>query len=102
MKTVDYIFIYKGPEVDLNLNDNEVKSIRYVTKEELQELFAQAGMFLQCVHLSRYIPLNNAKDRGETVLTPWFKLIVDKFLYSWWDKLDSLDDMQDAKVIHRL
>lgn len=43
---VDYIFIYKGPEVSLNLNENEVKSIRYVTKEELQELFAQAGKYL--------------------------------------------------------
>ena len=43
---VDYIFIYKGPEVTLNLNENEVKSIRYVTKDELQELFAQAGKCL--------------------------------------------------------
>jgi isopentenyldiphosphate isomerase len=41
---VDYIFVYQGA-VDLALNENEVKSVRYVTKEELQELFAQAGAY---------------------------------------------------------
>jgi isopentenyl-diphosphate delta-isomerase len=42
---VDYIFIYQG-DVSMDLNPNEVKSIKYVSKEELQELFATAGVWL--------------------------------------------------------
>jgi isopentenyl-diphosphate delta-isomerase len=42
---IDYIFIYKG-NVTLNLNPNEVKSVKYVSKLELQELFQTAGFFL--------------------------------------------------------
>jgi isopentenyl-diphosphate delta-isomerase len=39
---IDYIFIYQG-NVSLNLNPNEVKSVKYVSKEELQDIFATAG-----------------------------------------------------------
>jgi len=36
---VDYIFIIKA-DVDLNINPNEVMSYKYVTKDELKEMFA--------------------------------------------------------------
>ena len=39
---VDYIFVYQGP-VTLDVNPNEVKSVRYVTKNELKELMNTAG-----------------------------------------------------------
>ncbi|OUM67309.1 hypothetical protein PIROE2DRAFT_40180, partial [Piromyces sp. E2] len=41
---IDYIFIIKA-DVDLNINKNEVLSYRYVTKDELQEIFDTEGKF---------------------------------------------------------
>jgi len=35
---VDYIFIIKA-DVDLNINPNEVMSYKYVTKDELKQMF---------------------------------------------------------------
>ena len=34
-------------------------------------------------------------------ITPWFKLIVENFLFKWWDALDDLDGFKDDKI-HRL
>ncbi|KAJ3135119.1 isopentenyl-diphosphate delta-isomerase idi1 [Geranomyces variabilis] len=79
---IDYIFIYKG-EVTCAPNPNEVKSVRYVSKAELQEIFANA-------------------DAKGMLLTPWFQLIVQNFLYKWWDNLDSLKQFKDVDTIHRL
>jgi isopentenyldiphosphate isomerase len=39
---VDYIFIIRA-NVDLNLNLNEVKSVRYVSKAEMEHIFANPG-----------------------------------------------------------
>ncbi|EGF80656.1 hypothetical protein BATDEDRAFT_87989 [Batrachochytrium dendrobatidis JAM81] len=79
---IDYIFIFQGP-VTVNANPNEVKSFRYVTKDELKTMFETAA------------------DTGIQI-TPWFKLIVETFLYKWWDNLDKLSAMKDAATIHRL
>ncbi|ORX52512.1 Isopentenyldiphosphate isomerase [Piromyces finnis] len=78
---IDYIFIIKA-DVELNVNPNEVMDIRYVTKDELRKMF---------------------KNQGETgvKLTPWFQLIVENFLYKWWDNIDNLDSQKDM-TIHRL
>ncbi|KAI8816516.1 NUDIX hydrolase domain-like protein [Fimicolochytrium jonesii] len=79
---IDYIFVYQG-EVECNPNPNEVKSIRYVSKAELQEIFTTA-------------------DQKGMLLTPWFRLIVEKFLYKWWDNLDNLKAFNDVDTIHRM
>ncbi|TPX57189.1 isopentenyl-diphosphate Delta-isomerase [Spizellomyces sp. 'palustris'] len=79
---IDYIFIFKG-EVDCKPNPNEVKSIKYVSKEELEDIF------------------ETAEEKG-ILLTPWFRLIVQKFLYTWWDKLGTLKKFKDTENIHRL
>ncbi|KAJ3346181.1 isopentenyl-diphosphate delta-isomerase idi1 [Entophlyctis luteolus] len=79
---VDYIFIAQA-DVELAPNPNEVKSVKYVTKEELQELFATA-------------------DAKGIALTPWFRLIAENFLFKWWAQLDSLDACAEPGVIHRL
>ena len=47
---VDYIFILKAPAVTLNPSPNEVMSVKYVSKEELKDLFATAGT---CFHSQR-------------------------------------------------
>jgi isopentenyl-diphosphate Delta-isomerase len=40
---VDYILITIA-DVDLNANPNEVRATRYVSPEELKEMFEQPGM----------------------------------------------------------
>ncbi len=79
---IDYIFFYKG-NVTLKPNPNEVKSIRYVTQSELKQLFEDAA--------------NN-----KIQMTPWFQLIVETFLYKWWNHIDHIESMQDVQTIHRL
>ncbi|KAJ3085697.1 isopentenyl-diphosphate delta-isomerase idi1 [Quaeritorhiza haematococci] len=79
---VDYIFIIQTP-VTLNPSPNEVKSTRYVTKEELKELF------------------ETAEEKG-IALTPWFRLIVETFLYKWWDQLGNLKACKDVDTVHKM
>ena len=76
---VDYIlFIQK--DVTVNPNPNEAKAIKYVSKE-LKEFLATA-------------------KQNNVPITPWFALIVEKFLYGWWDKLDDLDAVKEDDTIH--
>ncbi|KAJ3417616.1 Cytoplasmic GTPase/eEF2-like protein (ribosomal biogenesis) [Chytridiales sp. JEL 0842] len=79
---IDYIFIVQA-DVDLDINLNEVKSVRYVSKHEMEQLFS------------------NPESEG-VVFTPWFKLIAENFLFTWWGQLDRLDDLREQKMIHRL
>jgi len=44
---VDYIIIIIA-EVDLEINPNEVRDTRYASPEELNEMFKQVGMWLDC------------------------------------------------------
>lgn len=78
---VDYVFIMKA-DVKLDINPNEVQAVRYVEKMELRELF------------------ESAKADGIKI-TPWFRLIVEKFLYTWWDQIDNLGPLRDDKI-HKL
>jgi isopentenyl-diphosphate delta-isomerase len=77
---IDYVLIIRK-DVELSINTNEVKSVQYVTKEELKELIKSCEM-------------------GNVVLTPWFKLICEHFLFQWWDNLDNLKKLEDHKNIH--
>ncbi|KAF8305247.1 Isopentenyldiphosphate isomerase [Clavulina sp. PMI_390] len=61
---VDYILFFTG-DVDVTPNVNEICDYKYVSKAELQEMFAD--------------PKNS--------FTPWFKLIARDFLFGWWDEL---------------
>lgn len=76
---IDYIFLFQG-QVSLNINPNEVKSYKWISKDELKDLFEQE----------------------ELPITPWFKLIVENFLYKWWDQLDNLEKLKEVNIIHRL
>ncbi|KNZ45111.1 isopentenyl-diphosphate Delta-isomerase [Puccinia sorghi] len=61
---VDYI-LFLTAEVDLNVNPNECSDVTWVSPTELKSMIAD--------------PSNN--------FTPWFKLIVDRFLFPWWNDL---------------
>ncbi|MEE6509443.1 hypothetical protein FKM82_026116 [Ascaphus truei] len=79
---IDYIlFVQKN--VTLDPNPNEIKSHRYVSKEELKQLLEKA-------------------NRGEIKMTPWFQHIADTFLFKWWDNLQNLKPFEDHGKIHRM
>ncbi|KAK4511709.1 mitogen activated protein kinase [Mucor velutinosus] len=76
---VDYILFMKA-NVDLDVNPNEIRDVRYVTPEELKAMFADSS-----------VPM-----------TPWFKLICNSFLFKWWDQLDTIENVKADDTIHRL
>ncbi|KAL3186952.1 hypothetical protein MRX96_004758 [Rhipicephalus microplus] len=39
--------------------------------------------------------------RGQSI-TPWFKLVLDNFLFKWWESLDNLKKLEDHGTIHHL
>ena len=81
---VDYILLAVA-DVTCDLNPNEVSEIRYVAKEELAGLLAE-------------------EERGDILLSPWFKLVAQKWLPRWWDAVlsGSLHTCKDTGTIHLL
>ncbi|PIN12895.1 Isopentenyl pyrophosphate:dimethylallyl pyrophosphate isomerase [Handroanthus impetiginosus] len=83
---LDYIlFIVR--DVSMLPNPDEVADAKYVNREELKEVLRKA-------------------DAGEegVKLSPWFRLVVDNFLFKWWDHVESgtLRQAADMKPIHKL
>ncbi|XP_048376582.1 isopentenyl-diphosphate Delta-isomerase 1-like [Stegostoma tigrinum] len=79
---IDYIiFIQKN--VTLQPDPNEIQSYCYVSKDELQNLLEKA-------------------ESNEVKITPWFKLIAEKFLFTWWDNLHNLKQFINHEKIHRM
>ncbi|KAK3020070.1 hypothetical protein RJ639_004070 [Escallonia herrerae] len=83
---LDYLlFIVR--DVNVHPNPDEVADIKYVNKDQLKELLRKA-------------------DAGEEglKLSPWFRLVVDNFLYKWWDHVEkgTIQDAADMKTIHKL
>jgi len=81
---IDYILFAQQDEVDPTIfNKNEVKAAKLVTPEQLREMIAQAS-------------------RKEIKLTPWFALVVETFIFKWWESLKDVNKLKDDKSIHRL
>lgn len=77
---VDYILIIKS-DVDHTANPNEVQDTKYVSQEDLRQMFQD----------------------GSLTFTPWFKLICNTMLFEWWDHLDEgLEKYQGEKEIRRM
>ncbi|KAI4268651.1 MAG: hypothetical protein L6R38_007774 [Xanthoria sp. 2 TBL-2021] len=77
---IDYILIIQS-DVDHTANPNEVQDTKYVSQEDLRQMF---------------------KDDSLT-FTPWFKLICNTMLFEWWDHLDQgLEKYQGEKEIRRM
>lgn len=81
---VDYILLAVA-DVTCDLNPNEVSEIKYISKEELPALLAQ-------------------EEKGELLLSPWFKLVAQKWLPVWWDAMleNRIPDCKDTATIHIL
>jgi len=71
-----------------NLNLNEVDSVKWVTPDQLRQLFVD--------------------PKTKDYITPWFQMISETFLFGWWNALSTIiaqKGLNDAKVtamIHRL
>ncbi|KAI3890237.1 hypothetical protein MKX03_021241 [Papaver bracteatum] len=81
---LDYLlFIVR--DVKMHPNPDEVADVKYVNREELKDLVKKA-------------------DAGEVKLSPWFRLVVDNFLFKWWDQVEqgTLHEAVDMKTIHKL
>eukprot|EP01038_Epipyxis_sp_PR26KG_P007260 gene7260-9897_t len=79
---IDYILFIKA-DVELNINPEEVKDTKYVTLLELKDMMGTSSGLLW---------------------SPWFRIIVDKFLVNWWENLDvtlSTNKFVDYETIHR-
>ena len=79
----DYIMFARA-NVDVHANPEEVQKTAYVTEAELREMMEPSNGLLW---------------------SPWFRIIVTKFLTSWWKDLDrtlGTDDATDWKNIHHI
>lgn len=86
---IDYIlFVEADPAVEVN--ENEVQAVRWVSRDELKQMFVDA----------------ESKTGGDADLkyTPWFKLICESMLFKWWEALEggSLDQHTNEKQIRRM
>ncbi|KAK4385750.1 Isopentenyl-diphosphate Delta-isomerase I [Sesamum angolense] len=83
---LDYLlFIIR--DVRVQPNPDEVADIKYVNREQLRELLRKADA-----------------GEGGLKLSPWFRLVVDNFLFQWWDHVEkgTLREAADMKTIHKL
>lgn len=79
---IDYVLFIKK-DVNVEANANEVKSYRFVDKKEMREI------------------LQDAVD-GKIIITPWFDLLCQKFLFEWWENIENLENVKDTKTIHKM
>ncbi|XP_059437357.1 isopentenyl-diphosphate Delta-isomerase I [Corylus avellana] len=83
---LDYLlFIVR--DVNVNPNPDEAADVKYVNRDELKELLRKADA-----------------GEGGLKLSPWFRLVVDNFLFKWWDNVEkgTLKEAADMKTIHKL
>eukprot|EP01147_Barroeca_monosierra_P011222 gene11221-7830_t len=74
--------LFTENDLDHQAVPNEVKDTKWVSQEELREFMATA-------------------EQQNVKITPWFRLIVEKFIYKWWSQLENLDTSQQNEI-HRM
>lgn len=67
----------------MNSDHNEIKSYCCVSKEKMKEILEKTAS-------------------GEIKITPWFKIIVEAFLFKWCDNLCHSIHIVDQGEIHRM
>lgn len=79
--------VWGGGDVTVDINENEVRNARYVTREQLKGMVEETGS-------------------GKFSFTPWFRLICEEMLWKWWDRLvedeGSMSGLKSEDNIRRL
>ncbi|XP_048223959.1 isopentenyl-diphosphate delta-isomerase 2-like [Perognathus longimembris pacificus] len=78
---VGYILLVRK-NVTVNPDSREVKSYRYVSRQELEELLDRAA-------------------QGKEKVTPWF-IAITEFLFKWWESLADVSPFMEPDKIHGL
>ncbi|KAK5579482.1 hypothetical protein RB653_009165 [Dictyostelium firmibasis] len=80
---IDHILIMQKDGITINAEPNEVMDYKYVSQEELDQLFKD-------------------EDEGKVKVTPWFRLIALNHLKPWWNNLNNLKPLvEPTNTIHR-
>lgn len=87
--TVDYVLVFVG-HVDCHVNTNEVDAVQWVDQAALKTML-QKGLLQSTVSFFftstedtlNYVWLTTEPE----TLSPWFKIIAQSFLFSWWDSI---------------
>ncbi|KAL9955940.1 hypothetical protein ACROYT_G037345 [Oculina patagonica] len=80
---IDYVFFVQK-DVTLQPRANEVKRCWYVSQTQVQEL------------------LQKSAEDPNVLVTPWFKMITQHFLYKWWASLNDLSQFENDSEIHKM
>jgi isopentenyl-diphosphate Delta-isomerase len=86
---IDYILFIEA-DVTLDMNKNEVKDTRWVSSDELKQMFKD-------------VETQSGQDK-DLKYTPWFRLICESMLFEWWDKLvqGKLSEVTEETQIRRM
>ena len=86
---IDYILFIEA-DVTLDINKNEVQDTRWVSPDELRQMFKDVETKTGIDKALKY--------------TPWFRLICEGLLFNWWEALETgtLRQFTDDKEIRRM
>jgi geranylgeranyl diphosphate synthase type I len=81
-REIDHILVIKA-DVDVNINENEVSEIKWVSQEELEAMLV-------------------AEVEGDGEIAPWFRCIASRLMTEeWWDAIgdkEKLGDLSDDLI----
>jgi len=80
---IDYILFAQVDDVEINANPEEVQDTKWVTFQELK---------------------NMMKPSSGLLWSPWFRIIVERFVPAWWEDLNATlttNKHVDVRTIHR-
>jgi len=86
---IDYILFIEA-DVTLDINKNEVQDTRWVSPDELRQMFKD-------------VESRSGKDQA-LKYTPWFRLICEGMLFDWWEKMADgrLSEVANETQIRRM
>lgn len=87
---VDWILFAKLDAVDVKVNANEVSAVQWVTPDSLKKLFADARAAKDAAVAKPAAAAAASAAQPSVVITPWFEIIANEFLFGWWKQLDTV------------
>ncbi|KPM02972.1 isopentenyl-diphosphate Delta-isomerase 1-like protein [Sarcoptes scabiei] len=95
-------FLYKAESSDSFWGEHEIDYALIIHKDihidpDPKEI--QSWLYIDRQTIVPY--LEEQKRKGNPT-TPWFQIILNNFLFKWWDNLEDLDAFIEPNKIHRL